>query len=341
MMQENDPRIKELQTAAWSLQTMTNKPGNKIPEPVKRDAYKVTSKGIELCNDAIYIEEEDWVKRAGVLRKQIEAKRVEVEAAEKEQTEKNTGKCYRSMGNGQYTIGSKTSPAPVATPQVSSKPTSRGIDQELAVQSALALYSETFGPAKTPSKDQTEGTRSEESEQQKQCAEASVPDSAANCTEMPAPPTTPTKCSSTEVLQEADQDQDKAPSTAAGATSSLSTSSGASISNSVPAGETHSPAAPCPSAATPASSSEAASKLFDEIDEEGRRIFRVEVQLPDGIASVRDLEVDISDARLLVQDTQRVVEFANVALPTAGDSELAKAAFSKKKRLLTVTLPAR
>mmetsp|Transcript_23272 Transcript_23272/g.66173 ORF Transcript_23272/g.66173 Transcript_23272/m.66173 type:complete len:422 (+) Transcript_23272:72-1337(+) len=107
MMQEDDPRVKELQNLAWSLQTLSNKPGGRLPEEHKRAAYKVTSKAISLCSDAIYTEEDDFLKRAAILTKQILAKRAEVEQAEEAENKRLAGKCYRASSGGNYVVGER------------------------------------------------------------------------------------------------------------------------------------------------------------------------------------------------------------------------------------------
>jgi len=87
---------------------LTTKPGNRVPEPAKRAAYKVTSMGIDLCSNAVYIEEADWVTRAVEVRKKIEAKRVELDEVEKAEREKLSGKCFRPTGGyGGYTVAKR------------------------------------------------------------------------------------------------------------------------------------------------------------------------------------------------------------------------------------------
>ncbi|CAK0879292.1 unnamed protein product, partial [Prorocentrum cordatum] len=106
MMEEEDPRVKKLQDLAWSLQTMTNKPGGKFPEAFKRECYQVTSKALSLCSNANYTEETDFLERAKVFEKQIEAQKVKVGEVEKAEIEKLSGKCLRQRpgGGGGYAV---------------------------------------------------------------------------------------------------------------------------------------------------------------------------------------------------------------------------------------------
>jgi len=110
MMQEDDPRVKELQNLAWSLQTLSNKPGGRLPEPHKRAAYRVVSRALSICTDAVYTEEADFVQRAAAATKEIEAKKVELQEAEEAENKKLAGKCYRASSGGGYVVGEKTGP---------------------------------------------------------------------------------------------------------------------------------------------------------------------------------------------------------------------------------------
>eukprot|EP00913_Durusdinium_trenchii_P029772 g27899.t1 len=125
MIGENDPRVKKLQELAWSLQTVTNRPANRLPEDrdAKRAAYRVTSRALALCNNAEYanapaangwtmaelspfadraarslheVEVEDFVKRAKVLSKEIEDKKKEMQEIEEAIKTDLSGKCFRS-----------------------------------------------------------------------------------------------------------------------------------------------------------------------------------------------------------------------------------------------------
>eukprot|EP00439_Symbiodinium_sp_Y106_P035120 s2647_g4.t1 len=68
---ENDPRVKKLQEIAWGLQSVTNRPGNRLPEDAKRAAYRVTSRAIALCTNAEYVRviRASWSERFQRLRR--------------------------------------------------------------------------------------------------------------------------------------------------------------------------------------------------------------------------------------------------------------------------------
>ncbi|CAE7521352.1 unnamed protein product [Symbiodinium necroappetens] len=106
---ENDPRVKKLQEIAWGLQSVTNRPGNRLPEDAKRAAYRVTSRAIALCTNAEYVEVDDFVKRAAALTKEIEDKKKELQELEEAIKADLSGKCYRATGDGGYTIGPRAS----------------------------------------------------------------------------------------------------------------------------------------------------------------------------------------------------------------------------------------
>ncbi|CAK8992027.1 unnamed protein product [Durusdinium trenchii] len=108
MIGENDPRVKKLQELAWSLQTVTNRPANRLPEDAKRAAYRVTSRALALCNNAEYVEVEDFVKRAKVLSKEIEDKKKEMQEIEEAIKTDLSGKCFRSTGGGGYVIAPRS-----------------------------------------------------------------------------------------------------------------------------------------------------------------------------------------------------------------------------------------
>jgi len=107
MMAETDPEVKSLQELAWSLQNISNKPGCRLPEDAKRDAYRLTGKVIALCTNAEYVERSDFQERAAIYRKQIEAKRIEMQELEEAINQDRTGKCYRATSNGGYTVGKR------------------------------------------------------------------------------------------------------------------------------------------------------------------------------------------------------------------------------------------
>lgn len=110
-MDPNDKRVKDLSQQAWSLQTLMNKPGGRLPEDVKRDTYKFSSKATELATNAPYIAEDDWLERAAEMSSALAAKRTEIEQMEKRLTEEfeehRRNKCYRAGVNGGYHVGDR------------------------------------------------------------------------------------------------------------------------------------------------------------------------------------------------------------------------------------------
>merc|ERR1719343_1767933 len=96
MIDPEDPRVKELQQLAWGLQTLSNKPGNRLPEPYRRECYKLASRAISLCSDIAYTEEQDFVERSEIFLKQINAKKIEAQEVEEAEKAKLVGKCYRA-----------------------------------------------------------------------------------------------------------------------------------------------------------------------------------------------------------------------------------------------------
>merc|ERR1719215_2528016 len=108
-MDANDPRVAELQKLAWGLQSLTNKPGSRLPEACKRSGYQLASKAIALCTDVGYTEEGDFVARAAQFKEAIDAKKVELENAEEAEKQRLTGKCFRAVGagSGAYAIGER------------------------------------------------------------------------------------------------------------------------------------------------------------------------------------------------------------------------------------------
>ncbi|CAJ1360444.1 unnamed protein product [Effrenium voratum] len=109
MIGENDPRVKKLQEKAWGLQSVTNRPGNRLPEDAKRQAYRLTTRAISLCTNAEYVEVDDFLKRAAVLHKEIEDKKKELQELEESIKTDLSGKCFRATGNGGYVVGARTS----------------------------------------------------------------------------------------------------------------------------------------------------------------------------------------------------------------------------------------
>jgi len=105
MMGETDPEVKSLQELAWNLQNLSTKPGCRLPEDAKRDSYRLTSKAIALCTNADYVERSDFMERAAIYRKQIEAKKIELQELEEAIKQDRSGKCYRATTDGGYTVG--------------------------------------------------------------------------------------------------------------------------------------------------------------------------------------------------------------------------------------------
>jgi len=108
MMDPEDKRVKDLQSLAWSLQSLTNKPGGRFPEQFKSECYKLASKAISLCSDVAYTEESDFVERSIKFVTLIEAKKIEVAEVEEAEKQKLVGKCYRASPGGNYTVGKIT-----------------------------------------------------------------------------------------------------------------------------------------------------------------------------------------------------------------------------------------
>lgn len=113
LMDEQDPRVKQLQDAAWRLNTLTSKPGAKdlIPEDFKRQLWKVSSRASALCANAAYTEADDFVERAAVLRKEIADKEQELKEVEALETQKRTGNCLKPTGLGTYEVTKKLDPS--------------------------------------------------------------------------------------------------------------------------------------------------------------------------------------------------------------------------------------
>jgi len=70
---------------------------------------------------------------------------------------------------------------------------------------------------------------------------------------------------------------------------------------------------------------------------EGGGWVRAAVPLPEGVLSAQDLELDISERRLVVKSLGGAL-VADAALPSCIDPASAQAAFSRKRRMLTVTM---
>jgi len=417
MMQEDDPRIKELQQSAWGLQSLTTKPGNRVPEPAKRAAYKVTSMGIDLCSNAVYIEEADWVTRAVEVRKKIEAKRVELDEVEKAEREKLSGKCFRPTGGyGGYTVakrGGATGPKVVqedsfetaGEPELKmtqrvgselghaltakeviahcgddpealwlsdlglkdsdmdalceglrkggSQLTSIDIAQNViadagvqklvttlvggacpklaelwiggncfgtlgeqiltaglgALRKGLSVHINTGNDDDRPSAHKSQAAANGRAE----ATQAESGAAAAACIEVPA-----RACGSSATVGRADEDtlKDEA---------QVST-----VQEPTPS--------PVAAAETAAASGFADVSVEELVAESGGRSLRVHVTVPEGVSSVRELELNVNETRLMVTLSSSGVCLADFVFPRPADPESAQAAFSRKKRTLSVTV---
>jgi hypothetical protein len=105
MIDPEDPRVKDLQQLAWGLQTLSNKPGNRLPEDYRRECYKLASRAINLCSDIAYTEEQDFAERSEEFVKQIHAKKKHAQEVEEAEKAKLVGKCFRADSSGNYTVG--------------------------------------------------------------------------------------------------------------------------------------------------------------------------------------------------------------------------------------------
>eukprot|EP00927_Polykrikos_kofoidii_P017367 TRINITY_DN17901_c0_g1_i1.p1 TRINITY_DN17901_c0_g1~~TRINITY_DN17901_c0_g1_i1.p1 ORF type:complete len:437 (+),score=86.43 TRINITY_DN17901_c0_g1_i1:91-1401(+) len=107
MMEEGDPRVKELQQMAWGLQSFCAKPGGRLPEDYKNKCHKFTSKALALCSNAAYMEQSDFVGRAEEFKKQIERTRKEAEEVEEDHKKAWKAKCFVAKGEGGYTVSKR------------------------------------------------------------------------------------------------------------------------------------------------------------------------------------------------------------------------------------------
>merc|ERR1719217_1809265 len=103
-----EDRVKKLQDLAWSLQTVTSKPGGKLPEDYKKECYRLSSSAISLCSNSAYMEESDFLERADDFTMKIEAKKKEAARKEEEIKESYQGRCLVKNSQGAYTIGKRT-----------------------------------------------------------------------------------------------------------------------------------------------------------------------------------------------------------------------------------------
>jgi hypothetical protein len=104
MIAPDDPRVEHLQKEAWGLQSLTSKPGSRLPEDFKRDVYRLGSRAVALCTDIAYTEEKDFEERSKLFLEQIAAKKKECEKVEEAEKEKLVGKCFRIESGGNYTV---------------------------------------------------------------------------------------------------------------------------------------------------------------------------------------------------------------------------------------------
>lgn len=91
---------------------MSNKPGGSmVPEAYQKEVYKLCNKALELCFNANYTELSDFVERAAVFTKKLEAKKAELPGIEEAEKQKRMGLCYRRAptdnSSGGYAIGSR------------------------------------------------------------------------------------------------------------------------------------------------------------------------------------------------------------------------------------------
>mmetsp|Transcript_56619 Transcript_56619/g.132867 ORF Transcript_56619/g.132867 Transcript_56619/m.132867 type:complete len:376 (+) Transcript_56619:59-1186(+) len=104
---EEDSRVKKLQELAWSLQSLTSKPGGKLPEVFKKECGRLASDAVQLCTDAGYMDEADFFERAAVYTKKIEAKKVEAATVEEREKDKLADRCFRRGQDGMYLVGNR------------------------------------------------------------------------------------------------------------------------------------------------------------------------------------------------------------------------------------------
>lgn len=103
-MHDDDPRVKELRDLAYKLNSICNKPGNKMPQDVQKAARKLSSKVQGYCADIEYIAEPDFLERKAVFDKLLNAEIEKVQKAEEAAVEDSKGKCYRGLGGGSYEV---------------------------------------------------------------------------------------------------------------------------------------------------------------------------------------------------------------------------------------------
>mmetsp|Transcript_32008 Transcript_32008/g.75032 ORF Transcript_32008/g.75032 Transcript_32008/m.75032 type:complete len:393 (+) Transcript_32008:55-1233(+) len=141
-LQEEDSRVKKLQELAWSLQSLTSKPGGKLPEAFKKECSRLSTDAVQLCTDASYMEEADFLDRAATFTRKIEAKKLEAADVEDREKDKLTGKCFRPAGDGGYQVGSRASENPKGVesqgPLATTAPASSNALPTLTVASVVA-----------------------------------------------------------------------------------------------------------------------------------------------------------------------------------------------------------
>lgn len=359
MMEEDDPRVKELQDLAWSLQTLSNKPGSRLPEAAKRKAYSVTSKALSLCSDAPYLEQEDFLSRAAALTKLLQAEKEAVKEAEEAEIARLQGKCFKADGGGSYSVASRAggassgpSEAPSwrttaveagtpARPQLTAAEVAARCteDPEALWLSGLGLRDSDLtalcdglrrGGASLTCLDVSYNELADAGLQRLVGALAS-----GLCPKLRELWVTGNpfgelgekilqnglKALRKDLVIHTQKDEDKVPAKPSAAPEAAE---GARLP--AAAQELEAPASP---------SARPSSEAVVEVD--GAKAFKVEVPLPEGVESADAVELNISATRLVATALGAVL--LDVTLPSPVDPSAATASFSKKKRLLTVTLP--
>jgi len=365
MMDERDPRVKKLQDLSWGLGTMMSKPGGKLPEAYKREVHRLTSKAISLCTDAPYLEEEDFVERAAEFTKKIEAKKIEAQEVEQREIAKLTGKCYRAAGNGGYVVGSVSSKGAITggadaaefsttaggarggAKLTAGEVVSRcGEDPEVLFLCNMGLRDSDVealceglkrGGEKLTSLDLSYNALADAGVQKliTALARGMCPKLQELCLGGNA-----FGPLGVEMLQgglkalrkglsvELEVRASDAPAPASEAPAMASEAP-------APASEAPAPASEAPRPAPEAADSVCVEVLSGEPGEADR--IRVTVPLVGSVASAQDIEMDVSAERLVVR-TKAGLPMADVALPRAVDPDSAQAAFSRRRRVVTITV---
>lgn len=425
MMEESDPRVKKLQDLAWSVQSVSNKPGGKLPEADKRDAYKVTSRAIELCSDCVYMEEEDFVQKAAVLTRELEAKKLEVKEKEEAEIERLKGRCFRpsSAASGGYAVADKTDRPSSQVSQhaqaaAAMRTTQGGEERPLTAEDIVAkcrddpeaLWLADAGLTDGNVDALVEGLRRGGADltsidlSSNHIADAGVQKLVAALVGGACPKLTTLWLEGNsfgplglQMLQAGlgalrrglSVKLDTAPSAAAGqrvATSSEPAQPAPTSGEPRPAGQaprgegpvgaatSSAPAQPAATAGEPRPATDArqggglagvadqpgstdpagptsvaaevaeartVAVVVEDSTEGSARLVRATIPLPDTVLSVRDVGLDVSDSALKVNLCNSGSLVESVSLPVLVDPSSTQAAFSKKKRTLTVTMHAR